>query len=420
MYQAPRGTADILPGEQGYWSYIRRQAEEICKLYGYQRIDTPTFEDSRLFERSIGEETDIVEKEMYSLKDRSGDDLTLRPEGTASICRSYIQHGMHSLPQPVRLYYFADIFRYERPQAGRYRQHHQFGVEALGEQDPALDAEVIDMAWQLYAGAGLRGLTLYLNSIGCTGCRPGYLNNLKSFYSDHREQLCADCKRRLEKNPLRLLDCKNPKCVPLTENAPHSADHLCTECSDHFAKLKTYLDILGLPVVLNHCLVRGLDYYNRTVFEIAPEGETASQVTIGGGGRYDNLIVQIGGRPTPAVGFATGIERLILNLEKQGVAVPTTPASDVYLVYMGDDAKHQAIRLAAILRKSKIAVSGTPGDRSLKAQMRQAGSIGARYVLIIGEDEVKASTVVLKNMARGEQKTIPQNSIIDELGINHV
>lgn len=414
-HQSPRGTSDILPEEQPYWSYIRHQAIRICKLYGYRRIDTPTFEDSQLFERSIGEETDIVEKEMYTFQDRSGTDLTLRPEGTASICRAYIQHGMHNLPQPVRLYYFADIFRYERPQAGRYRQHHQFGIEAIGESDPVLDAEVIDIAWQLYSNLGLRGLSLYLNSIGCSNCRPGYLKTLESYYVQHKETLCADCKRRLKKNTLRLLDCKNPNCVPLTEQAPPSTAHLCQECSDHFDKLQTFLKAMNLPITLNHRLVRGLDYYNRTVFEIAPEGETAQQVTIGGGGRYDNLIEEIGGKPTPAVGFATGIERLVLNLKNQTVPIPATSKPAVFIAYLGNEAKEAAIRLTAQLRASGIAVISSIGDRSLKAQLRQAGSTGARYAIIIGDDEVKSGTVVLKDMEKGEQETIPQDNIVDKL-----
>ena len=415
MYQAPRGTSDILPPEQSYWSYIKQKAAAICELYSYRRIETPTFEDARLFVRSIGEDTDIVEKEMYSFEDKGGDQITLRPEGTAPVCRAYVEHGMHNLPQPVRLYYIASIFRYERPQAGRYREHHQFGVEALGDADPALDAEVIDMAWQLYVNLGLKGLALSLNSIGCNDCRPPYLESLKTYYTQHKESLCPDCKRRLAKNTLRLLDCKNPTCLALTEQAPRSTDYLCQECADHFDQLRRYLNLLSLPFSLTHRLVRGLDYYTRTVFEIAPEGETGAQVAIGGGGRYDNLIEQLGGKPTPAVGFATGIERLVLNLKKQEAAIPALPLPTVFVAYLGKDAKDEAIRLTAHLRKSGISALASLNERSLKAQLKQANVSGVRYTVIIGEDEVKSKSVVLRNMAKGEQRTILIDKLVEAL-----
>jgi len=413
LYQAPRGTSDILPPEQGYWSFIKQKAAAISELYGYRRVDTPTFEDARLFVRSIGEDTDIVEKEMYSFEDKGGDQITLRPEGTAPVCRAYVEHGMHNLPQPVRLYYLASIFRYERPQAGRYREHHQFGVEALGDADPALDAEVIDIAWQLYVNLGLKGIALSLNSIGCDNCRPQYLESLKNYYTQHEESLCPDCKRRLAKNTLRLLDCKNPTCLALTEQAPRSIDYLCQECAEHFDQLRRYLNLLSLPFTLTHRLVRGLDYYTRTVFEIAPEGETGAQVALGGGGRYDNLIEQLGGRPTPAVGFATGIERLVLNLKKQEVAIPALSPPTVFVAYLGKDAKDEAIRLTSLLRKSGISALASLNERSLKAQLKQADVLGVRYTIIIGEDEVKSKSVVLRNMAKGEQQTIPIDKLAE-------
>jgi histidyl-tRNA synthetase len=323
---------------------------------------------------------------------------------------------MHNLPQPVKFYYFASIFRYERPQAGRYREHHQFGVEALGDADPALDAEVIEMAWQLYANLGLRGLTLNLNSIGCNSCRPQYLDTLKAYYIQHQERLCPDCRRRLSKNPLRLLDCKNPTCLALSEQAPRSTDHLCPECASHFDRLSRYLSFMNLPFSLSHRLVRGLDYYTKTVFEVTPEGETGSQVAIGGGGRYDNLIEQIGGKPTPAFGFGTGIERLMLNLKKQEVAVPALPPPVAFIAYLGQDAKEEAIKLTSHLRKSGISALASLSERSLKAQLKQANVSGARYAVIIGADEVKSKTVVLKNMAQGEQQTIPIDKLAEALG----
>ncbi len=289
MYQAPRGTFDILPEEQPYWRYVEQKAADICRRYGYQRIDTPTFEDTRLFARSVGEGTDIVEKQMYTCEDRGGSLITLRPEGTASVCRAYLEHGFQNRPQPVKLFYFAPIFRYERPQAGRYREHHQFGCEAIGEADATLDAEVIDMAWKLFLSLGISRLSLQLNSIGCRRCRPAYVAALKEYYAAHAQELCPDCRGRLDRSPLRLLDCKKSTCQPVAEKAPRSVDHLCAECQEHFSRLQKYLNLLNLPFVINHRLVRGLDYYTRTVFEIQPEVEGA-QSTLGGGGRYDDLI----------------------------------------------------------------------------------------------------------------------------------
>lgn len=412
MYKAPRGTSDILPEDQAYFRYVEEKAADICQLHGYQRIDTPVFEDAGLFVRSIGPETDIVEKEMYTFEDRGGAKMTLRPEGTAPVCRAYVEHGMHNLPQPVRLYYIAPIFRYERPQAGRYRQHQQFGFEALGDSDPALDAEVIDMAWRFLASLGLINISLYLNSIGCATCRPGYLESLKRYYSERRNQLCPDCKTRLEKNPLRLLDCKRESCLPLVELAPRSNDYLCQECSEHFNLLKRYLGLLELPFELNHSLVRGLDYYTRTVFEIQPQGEKGAQAALGGGGRYDELIQQLGGKPTPAVGFAAGLERIVLNLKKQNIAVPPPGAPSVLVAYLGQEAKEQAIKLVSKLRRAGVGASQALGDRSLKAQLRQASTLGASHTIIIGQEELKSGTVVLRDMVRGEQRSVPLKDIL--------
>ena len=406
MYRAPRGTSDILPQEQAYWRYIEQKAANVCQLYGYGRIDVPAFEETGLFSRSIGEGTDIVEKEMYTFEDKGGNEITLRPEGTAPVCRAYLEHGMHNLPQPVKLYYIASIFRYERPQAGRYRQHYQFGGEAIGEDDPALDAEVIDMAWQFFSSLKLGNLSLILNSIGCKKCRPQYLSALKAYYTEHTQELCADCKTRLKRNPLRLLDCKQPQCQQLASSAPKSIDHLCPQCEEHFNRLKRYLGLLGLPFELNHRLVRGLDYYTRTVFEIQPEKEGA-QSTLGGGGRYDDLIEELGGKPTPAMGFATGMERIILNLKKQGVAIPTLPRPQVFLAYIGDEARDEAIKQAAKLRREGFSVIMAAGNKSLKAQLRQANNLDVNYAVIIGEQEIKDGTAILRDMTTSEQKTVP-------------
>jgi len=409
-----RGTTDILPQEQAYWRHIEQKASHICQLYGYERIDTPAFENPRLFARSIGEETDIVEKEMYTFEDRGGNQITLRPEGTAPVCRAYVEHGMHNQPQPVKLYYLAPIFRYERPQAGRYRQHYQFGYEAIGDDDPVLDAEVIDMAWQFFESLKLKRLSLQLNSIGCRKCRPDYLAILRQHYAQHRANLCPECRVRLERNTLRLLDCKKPRCQQLAASSPKSVDCLCPECQEHFARLKRSLKQLELPFVVNHCLVRGLDYYTRTVFEIQPETGGA-QSTIGGGGRYDDLIEELGGKSTPAVGFACGIERIILNLKKQKVAIPPLPRPEVFIAHVGDRARDEAVKLAARLRRAGIGVLPASSSKSLKAQLRQANNSGAHYAVIIGEQEVETGTVILRDMTNAQQETVPIGQLKGEL-----
>ena len=415
LYQAPRGTYDILPADQSYWQFIKGSIIDICHLYGYQRIDTPVFENAGLFVRSIGEETDIVEKEMYTFEDRGGEMMTLRPEGTASICRAYLEHGMHNLTQPVKLYYITQIFRYERPQAGRFRQHWQFGFEAIGDADPALDAEVIDMAWSLYARLGLQDLVLKLNSIGCKNCRPQYLAALKDYYAEKIDLLCTDCKRRAEKNTLRLLDCKNEACIPLAEQAPKSFDRLCTECGDHFDSLKKYLSILGLKFDVDHRLVRGLDYYTKTVFEIQPPGAKGAQSTIGGGGRYDNLIEELGGKAVPAVGFATGFERTILNLKSQDITIPAVASPSTFVAFLGQGAKDKAVEYVTQIRREGMNAILASGNRSLKAQMRQANAIGASYTIIIGEDELKDGVVMLRDMSGGEQQRLAFKEVLNRL-----
>ncbi len=410
MYQAPRGTSDILPKEQAYWHYIEQKGANICQLYGYERIDAPTFEDTGLFTRSVGEETDIVVKEMYSFEDRGGKKITLRAEGTAPVCRAYLEHGLHNLPQPVKLYYMSPIFRYERPQAGRYREHHQFGYEAIGDGDPTLDAEVIDMAWQFFLSLNLQHLSLNLNSIGCKQCRPKYLTALKDYYANHTHDLCSDCKTRLERSPLRLLDCKKPLCQQLANSAPRSVDYLCPQCEEHFTRLKRYLGLLNLPFKENHCLVRGLDYYTKTVFEIQPEEEGA-QSALGGGGRYDDLLKELGGSPTPAIGFAAGIERIVLNLKNQAVPIPPLPRPQVFIAYASDETRDEVLKLAATLRQAGIGVVEAIGSKSLKAQLRQANSLGVRHTVIIGEQEVKTDTVILRDMATAQQATVPSSQL---------
>ncbi len=411
MYSAPRGTADILPEEQAYWRFVEQKAAAVCQLYGFQRIDPPMFEDTRLFVKGSGDTTDVVTKEMYTFEDRGGNSITLKPEGTPSVCRAYLEHGYNNLPQPVKLYYISPIFRYERPQAGRFRQHYQFGCEALGEADASLDAEIIDMAWQFLTSMGLRRIFLSINSIGCPECRPGHLKALREYYRQHDAKLCPDCKVRLEKNVLRLLDCKQPACQEIAAHAPKSIDYLCQPCADHFQKLQSYLELLKIPFEVNHCLVRGFDYYSRTVFEIQPEEEKA-QSTLVGGGRYDGLIETLGGKPTPGIGFACGIERIILNIKKEGIIVPPIPAPQVFIAWVGEAARNSAVKLAADLRRQGTGVIVTTSARSLKAQLRQANTLQMQYAVIIGDEEVAAGAVVLRDMATSEQKTLKPEEVL--------
>ena len=322
------------------------------------------------------------------------------------MCRAYIEHGWYNLPQPVKLYCLAPAFRYERPQAGRYREHHQFDYEAIGDADPALDAEVIDMSWQFYKSLNLENLSLQLNSIGCRQCRPQYLTTLKDYYAGHVHSLCPDCKTRFKKNPLRLLDCKQPLCQQIADSAPKNTEYLCPECAEHFSHLERYLGLLELPFEVNHRLVRGLDYYTRTVFEVQTEEEGA-QSTLGGGGRYDDLIEELGGKPTPGIGLATGMERIVLNLKKQNVPIPALPRPQVFIAYIGDEARNKAIELAASLRRAGTAVIEASGNKSLKAQLRQANALGVHQAVIIGEEELKTGTIILRDMANAQQKTVP-------------
>jgi len=410
-YKAPRGTQDILPEDQPYWDFVREAAARVSKAFGYEAIETPVFEEASLFTRGVGEVTDIVQKEMYIFKDRGGLDLALRPEGTAPVCRAYLEHGMHNLPQPVRLWYLTPIFRYDRPQAGRYRQHHQFGAEAIGDASAAVDAEAIELLWRLYDELALANLMLQLNSIGDTNCRPQYLEILRDYYRDKLDRVCDDCRARFDRNPLRLLDCKHERCQPIIASAPSITDYLCEDCAAHFVEIKALLEAVGIPFTLNPRLVRGLDYYTRTVFEVIPPEEGA-QSTIGGGGRYDGLIELLGGRPTPGVGFATGIERIILNLKRQGTAAPQRDRPEVYVAVQTPGARVPAFRLTSDLRRAGISTIVSTGDRSLKAQMRHADALGVTYVAILGEGELAEKTATLRKLADGAQETIPLTQVV--------
>jgi len=405
-YQAPRGTQDVLPEDQPWWDYVYSHVQRLCQEFRYEPIETPIFEDAQLFLRGVGDTTDIVEKEMYIFKDRGDQELALRPEGTAPVCRAYLEHGMQNQPQPVRLWYWMPNFRYDRPQAGRYREHHQFGIEAIGDDDPAIDAECIELLWRLYEDLGLTGLTLHLNSIGDPVCRPKYLDALRAFYADKLDRICPDCRARYERNPLRLLDCKDERCQPVIDAAPAFADYLCDACGEHFDRVKTHLADAGIPFNLNSRLVRGLDYYTRTVFEVEPR-EEGGQSSIGGGGRYDGLMEMLGGKPTPGMGFGTGIERIVINLKRQEVALPEQRPLDVYVAYQTPEARNAAYKLASDLRRTGLSAVVATGGRSLKAQLRHADSLAARYAAIIGERELADQTVALKDLRNGGQETIP-------------
>ncbi|OGO50827.1 MAG: histidine--tRNA ligase [Chloroflexi bacterium RBG_16_68_14] len=408
-FQAPRGTSDVLPEDEPYWRFVRGTAERVSGLFGYRYIETPMFEDAGVWLRTSGEGTEVVEKEMYLFEDRGGDRLALRPETTASVCRAYVEHGMASRPQPVRLYYFAQKFRYDRPQAGRYRQHTEFGVEAIGDGEAAVDAEVIDLLATFYQALGLAGLSLHLNSIGDRACRPAYIDHLRAYYRDHLSQTCADCRLRYEKNPLRLLDCKQTQCQPVIAGAPAITERLCADCDAHFRALRSSLEALEIEYELDPHLVRGLDYYTRTVFEFLPPEEGA-QSTVGGGGRYDGLIELLGGRPTPGIGFGNGIERTILNLKRQKALVPEVEAPRVYVAHASSEARVAALRLARRLRDGGVAaVLG--GGRSLKAQLRHADALGARYVAILGEQELAKGEVTLRDMRDGQQHSVAEGEV---------
>ncbi|MDP9237569.1 MAG: histidine--tRNA ligase [Chloroflexota bacterium] len=405
-FAAPRGTADVLPGDWPYWQYVRDAAERVCARFGYGRIETPVFEHAGVFLRTAGDATDIVEKEVYLFEDRGRDRLALRPEATASVVRAYLEHGMTGSPQPVRLFYVSPVFRYDRPQAGRYRQHTQFGVEAIGDPDPLVDAEVIDLLWTFVRELGLRDYTLKLNTIGDQACRPAFIEALREYYRPLLPQLCDDCRMRFEKNPLRLLDCKEERCQPAIAAAPRLHDYLCDPCRDHFARLREYLAAQEISFEIDERLVRGLDYYTRTVFECHPLQEGA-QSSMGSGGRYDGLAKLLGGPPTPGIGFGAGFERLIINIRRQEVAVPMAPPPTLYVAHLTPEAAIAALTVADLVRDAgRPAIVGGAG-RSLKAQMRHANALGALFVAIIGAEEMASGMITLRNLAGHAEQRLP-------------
>ena len=413
--QVPKGTQDILPEDIEKWYYIEDVIRKILNKYGYHEIRTPMFEYTELFVRGIGENTDIVNKEMFTFPDRKGRSLTLRPEGTAPVIRAYLENRMERISKVVKLFYFGPMFRCEKPQAGRFRQFHQFGIELIGSQSPVADVEIIAAALEIYETLGLKGLQVSINSVGCKKCRKDYINKLKSFLENKKEQLCFECNNRIEKNPLRVLDCKNVKCREALQEAPKIIDNLCDECKDHFEEVKECLSDLKIKYTIDERLVRGLDYYTKTAFEII-SGELGAQNAIAGGGRYDNLVEELGGKETPGVGFAAGIERMIISMEKQKVSWPKKQDLDVFVVKIDEKNNIMAFQLLQDIRKAGISADLDYAGKSLKSQMRTANKYHVKYTVILGEEELGRNMVTLRNMETKEQKEIKINNLIDELG----
>jgi histidyl-tRNA synthetase len=415
IIQTPRGTRDILPDTQAYFDYVEKTFEGVVRSAGFDKITTPVFEDTNLFVRGVGESTDIVEKEMYSFKDKSDNSLTLRPEGTASIVRAYLENGMQSWAQPVKLFYFEPMYRYDRPQAGRYREFWQFGFEMIGDKSALADAVVITTAFRVYKELGLAdSLSMQINSIGCTECRPKYLKELTAYYKVNEKDLCPDCKKRLSTNPLRLLDCKEKKCQALAEEAPQIVNSLCTACHEHFAEVLEYLDEIGIVYEINARLVRGLDYYTRTVFEIWGQKDGA-QNSLGGGGRYDKLVEMLGGQSTPALGFAGGVDRTVELLQTIKDNVDTEGKRDVFVAQIGDEARKKCFRLMNDLWNSGVDAEGCLDKGSISGQLAAANKLGARYTLIMGQKEAYDETVIVKEMFSGTQETVTLDKIIPEI-----
>jgi histidyl-tRNA synthetase len=412
--QIPRGTQDILPGQVEKWQYIEQKARALCNNYQYKEIRTPIFEQTELFLRGVGDTTDIVQKEMYTFEDRGGRSLTLRPEGTAAVVRSYIENKMYGDPnQPIKLFYMGPMFRYERPQAGRYRQFVQFGVEALGSQDPAIDAEVISLAMKLYESLGLKNIQLVINSLGDKESRLAHREALINHFQPRIGEFCSDCQKRLEKNPLRILDCKKDRDHELMETAPSILDYLNEESKRYFDKVQEYLTLLNIPFTVDSTLVRGLDYYNHTAFEIMSNAEGFGAITtLCGGGRYNGLVEEIGGPETPGIGFALSIERLLAALDAEGIELPVEETIDCYIVTLGDKAKDYAVKLLSELRAEGISAEKDYMDRKMKAQFKAADRMKAQFVAILGEDELEKEVINVKQMATGEQEEVSLSQLI--------
>ncbi|MFD1038584.1 histidine--tRNA ligase [Virgibacillus byunsanensis] len=415
--KAPRGTVDLLPTNTKKWQYVENHIKGVCERFRYDEVRTPLFEHTEVFQRSVGDSTDIVQKEMYTFEDRGGRSLTLRPEGTASVVRAFVENKLFGNPsQPVKLYYFAQMFRYERPQKGRMRQLNQFGVEVLGSANPAIDAEVIDLAMTCYKELGLRSLKLVINSLGDQESRENHRKALVEHFSPHKDELCSDCQTRLTQNPLRILDCKKDRDHPSMKTAPSILDYLNNESKKYFEQVKEYLDLMKIPYEVDKNLVRGLDYYNHTAFEIMSEAEGFGAITtLAGGGRYNGLVEELGGPDIPGIGFGMGLERLIMALEAEKKEIEIDDELDCYFVAVGDEAEKQAVRLVHELREGGVQVDRDYLDRKMKAQFKAADRLKARFVIVLGEDELTKEIVNVKDMTTGEQLEIPITQLINKM-----
>ena len=415
LTKAPRGTKDITPKDAYKWNYVENKFREICSLFGYEEMRTPVFEHTELFKRSVGDTTDIVQKEMYSFTDKGGRDITLKPEGTAGVVRAFIENKLYADTQPTKLFYITPCFRYERPQAGRQRQFHQFGIEALGSDKPSLDAEVIALAVQFFTEVGLKDLAVSINSVGCPTCRAEYNARLKEYLDKKSDVLCETCLERKDKNPMRVIDCKNPTCKENLNDIPFMVDHICDDCKDHFEKLQTYLKEMDINFVVDKTIVRGLDYYKKTAFEII-SNDIGSQSTVCGGGRYDGLVEQLGGpKGVSGIGFGLGAERLLLTMENNNIEIENPYATDIFIVTIGDEAKTKSFKLLKDLRINHISAENDHLDRSVKAQFKYSDKINAKFTIVIGDDELANDTATLKNMSTSEQTTIKLSEIVQEL-----
>lgn len=409
MIQKPRGTIDVLPKEAKKWQFIESVARDACKKHGFGEIRFPTFEETALFQRGVGDTTDVVQKEMYTFTDRDGTSYSLRPEGTACVARSVIENGLAVDTMPLKLFYIINCFRHERPQAGRYREFYQFGAELFGATTPTADAELISLAGDFLNGLGIKDTSLHINSIGCPNCRPKYKAALVEYFSNHKDELCDTCKSRLEANPLRILDCKSPICSAIATSAPKTIENLCTECTEHFNGLKNRLDVMGINYTVDTSIVRGLDYYSRTVFEFISNG-IGSQSTVCGGGRYDGLVEQIGGPKLAGIGFAAGINRLLLTMENGSNYNDIPEYTDLYVAALGESASVKANGLCFNLRAQGFRSETDLVGRSLKAQMKYANKINAKYTLIIGDGELESEVAQIRNMQNGEQYQVNINN----------
>lgn len=401
LIQAPKGTKDLLPGNSYKWHYIEDICRNLAEVYGCREIRTPVFEYTELFQRGVGETTDVVQKEMYTFNDKGGRSITLKPEGTSPAVRAFVENSLYNEVQPTKMYYFTPVLRYENVQKGRLRQHHQFGVEVFGSKEASLDAEVISIAMGVYKSLGINNLELNINSIGCPECRKKYNEALKKYLEKYYDELCETCKTRFEKNPMRILDCKVPHDKEIVADAPVILDYICDECKEHFEELQRYLKVMNIDYKIDPLIVRGLDYYSKTVFEIINNG-----ITLCGGGRYDYLIEEVGGPSMPAVGFGMGIERALLTLEENNIEIPKPTYVDLYVGSMGQKTKSEAIKLIYKLRQQSISCECDHMERSVKAQMKYANKIGARYTVILGEEELASRNAKLKNMDDGQQVEI--------------